>query len=88
MLSAFISVKPLGNDFLNYIYSGGRWRDFNKCLVNGSNHPINETNPFSRGAFKKMLFCYNCVFRSDRLQSRAQGVKICATWECVPQEKE
>lgn len=46
MLSAFMSVKPLGNDFVNNIYSRGKWKDFNKCLVTDSNHPINETNPF------------------------------------------
>lgn len=33
MLSAFISVKPLGNDFVNNIYSGGKGNGFNECLV-------------------------------------------------------
>lgn len=51
MLSAFMSVKPLGNDFVHNIYSRGKWKDFNKCLVTDSKHPINETNLFLCNVF-------------------------------------
>lgn len=51
MLSAFTSVKPVGNEFVNNVYTRGKWKGFNKCLVTNSNHPINETNPFLHNVF-------------------------------------
>lgn len=46
MLSACMSVKPLGNDFVhNTVYTAERtWEEFNICPVGDSKQPINETN--------------------------------------------
>ena len=79
MLSAFMSVKPLGNDFVNNVYCGGKWKDFNKCLVTDSNHPIKETNPFFFFHLvysKFFIVLYLCTQEWPALQARAERVKI------------